>query len=425
MKEQIINGGNIAMRTTRIFRRVILTSLLISFGIGLAASSQASDTKSLVDGNTAFALDLYARLSGAPGNVFFSPYSISTCLAMTYAGARGDTETQMGRVLHFSKGDARLHSSFGELQQHLNDAAKQKGIQMDIANALWAQKGHHFLPAFMKIAKNDYQANVNQADFKTSDASADAVRREINRWVAQKTQDKIQDILSPGDVNRDVKLVLANAIYFKGAWASPFEKAATTTQPFHLSTSSQADTLLMHHFDDVRYTGNIDFQAVELPYSGDELSMVILLPSQIDALGQLERQLNPVFLVRLFAQMKKQEVVIILPRFKLESGFNLNNTLAKMGMPDAFDWQKADFAGLNGTNTLSISAVFHKAWCEVTEEATEAVAVTTPVVVDMSGPEEPPPTRPVFRADHPFIFLIRDTRSGSLLFVGRLADPRA
>jgi serpin B len=410
------------MNTTRLFR--LSTSLFI-FGIGLAASVQASDTKSLVEGNTAFALDLYARLSGAPGNLFFSPYSISTCLAMTYAGARGDTETQMGRVLHFSKGEARLHSSFGELQRQLDDAAKQKGIQMDIANALWAQKGHHFLPAFMKIAKNDYQANANQADFKTSDASADAVRREINRWVAQKTQDKIQDILSPGDVNRAVKLVLANAIYFKGIWARPFEKAATTTQPFHLSTSSQADTLLMHHFDDVRYTGNIDFQAVELPYSGDDLSMVILLPRQIDALGRLEQQLSPAFLARLLAQMKKQNVEIFLPRFKLESRFELNDTLAEMGMPDAFSPWKADFSGINGIRQdLYIFGVYHKAWAEVTEEGTEAAAATVVVLGD-EAVAKPPPSPPVFRADHPFIFLIRDTRSGSLLFVGRLADPRA
>ena len=409
------------MRTTRIFRRVILTSLLI-FGIGLAANVQAAQTESLVDGNTAFALDLYARLSGAPGNLFFSPYSISTCLAMTYAGARGDTETQMARVLHFRQGDTRLHSSFGELQQHLNDAAKQKGIQLDIANALWAQKGHHFLPAFMKIAQDDYQANVNQADFMTSDASADAVRREINRWVAQKTQDKIQDILSPGDVNRDVKIVLANAIYFKGTWASPFEKAATTTQPFHLSTSSQADTLLMHHFDDVRYTGNNDFQAVELPYSGNELSMVILLPRQIDALGQLERQLSPAFLARVLAQMQKQNVEIFLPKFKLESGFNLNATLAKMGMPDAFNPLNADFSGINGLRQdLYIFGVYHKAWAEVTEEGTEAAAATAVVMGDGEAPSPPP----VFRADHPFVFLIRDTRSGSLLFFGRLADPRA
>jgi serpin B len=420
MKEHIIHGGYIAMRTTRLLR--LSASLLISLGIGLAASAQAAQAKSLVEGNTAFALDLYARLSGAPGNLFFSPYSISTCLAMTYAGARGDTETQMDRVLHFSKGDARLHSSFGELQQHLNDAAKQKGIQLDIANALWAQKGEPFLPAFLKIARNDYQANLNQADFKTS---ADAVTGEINRWVAQKTRDKIRDILSPGSLDDLTRLVLANAIYFKGIWASPFEKAATETQPFHLSAISQADALLMHHVADVRYIGNDDFQAVDLPYSGDELSMVVLLPRQFDALGQLENQLSPPFLARLLAQMKRQEVELFLPRFKLESVFELNDMLAKMGMPDAFVWPKADFSGINGNrHDLSISGVFHKAWVEVNEEGTEAAAATGGGMMAASLKERPPPP-PVFRADHPFIFLIRDTRSGSLLFVGRLADPRA
>jgi serpin B len=424
MKECIIHGGNIAMRTTRLFQRVILKSLLISIGIGLAASAYAADTKSLVEGNTAFALELYARLSSTPGNLFFSPYSISTCLAMTYAGARGDTETQMARVLHFSKGKVPLHSSFGELQRQLNDAAKQKGIQLDIANALWTQEGHPFLPSFLKIAKDNYQANVNQADFKTS---ADAVTREINRWVAHKTRDKIQDILSPGSLDTYTRLVLANAIYFKGTWSSHFEKTATSTQPFHLSTSNQADTLLMHHFDDVRYTGNNDIQAVELPYSGDELSMVILLPRQIEALGQLEQQLSPAFLARLLAQMKKQNVEIFLPKFKQESCFTLNDTLAKMGMPDAFNGEKADFSGLNGIRgDLHISGAFHKAWVEVTEEGMEAAAVTTVnVTLSLALPEKPPPPPPVFRADHPFIFLIRDTRSGSLLFAGRLADPRA
>ncbi len=319
---------------------------MISFGLGLAAAAQAAPTKSLVEGDTAFALDLYARFSPAPGNLFFSPYSISTCLAMTYAGARGDTETQMSQVLHFSKGDARLHSSFGELKRQLNDAQKQKGIQLDIANALWAQKGEPFLPAFLKIATDDYQANVNQANFRTK---ADAAIREINRWVAQKTKDKIQDILSPGSLDDSTRLVLANAIYFKGIWNHPFLKIQTRTQPYYLSTSSQADTLLMCHVDHVKYTGNDDFQAVELPYIGDELSMVILLPRQIDALGQLEKQLSPAFLARSLAKMKKQDVEIFLPRFKLESGFNLDDTLAKMGMPDAFALG-ADFSGLNGVS---------------------------------------------------------------------------
>jgi serpin B len=405
------------MRTTLLFR--LFTGWLIS--LGLAAGAQAAQTQSLVEGNTAFALDLYARLGGAPGNLFFSPYSISTCLAMTYAGARGDTETQMSQALHFSKNQKQLHSAFGQLQQQLNDAAKQKGIQLDIANALWAQQGEPFLPAFLKIATDDYQANVKQADFKTG---AEAAAREINRWVAKKTRDKIQNILSPDSLNEATRLVLANAIYFKGLWQSPYEKSATSTQPFHLSSKSQADAPLMHHVEEVRYTGNDDFQAVELPYIGDQLSMVILLPRQIDALGQLEKQLSPAFLARLLDHMKLQQVEIFLPRFKLDSGFGLNDILAKMGMPNAFG-PRADFSGLNGrTQDLLISDVFHKAWVEVTEKGTEAAAATVIGMESASLRESRPPPPPVFRADHPFFFLIRETRSGSLLFVGRLADPR-
>jgi serpin B len=179
----------------------------------------------------------------------------------------------------------------------------------------------------------------------------------------------------------------------------------------------------MHHVANVSYAGNGDFQAVELLYSGDELSMVILLPRKIDALGQMENQLNPAFLARLLAQMKKQNVDIFLPRFKLESRFELNDTLAEMGMPNAFNPLNADFSGINGIRQdLSIFGVYHKAWAEVAEEGTEAAAATAVVLGD-SAVAKPPPRPPVFRADHPFIFLIRDTRSGSLLFAGRLADP--
>ena len=413
------NSSKHIMRTIWLLRQSI--SLLISFGLGLAASAQTAQTKTLVEGNTAFALDLYARLSDTPGNLFISPYSISTCLAMTYAGAHGDTETQMGRVLRFSQGQGRVHASFGELQQQLHEAEKQKGIQLDIANALWTQKGEPFLPDFLKTAQEAYQADVQQADFRTS---ADAVRLEINGWVAQKTQDRIQDILLPGNLNSSTMLVLANAIYFKGSWASPFDKNATSTQPFHISTSSQADTLLMLHFDDVKYTGDNDFQAVELPYSGNDLSMVILLPRKSDALGQLENQLSPAFLDRLLAQLKMQKVEIFLPRFKMGSRYDLQGKLYKMGMLDAFTPGKADFSGLNGTRSFNISVVIHKAWVEVTEEGTEAAAATVVGGPGGAAPAAPPPP-PVFRADHPFIFLIRDTRSGSLLFLGRLADPRA
>jgi serpin B len=341
---------------------------------------------------------------------------------MTYAGARGETETQMSRVLHFSPDQPPTHAAFGELQRQLNDVQSRTGIQLDIANALWAQKGEPFRPAFLKIAQDDYQATVKQADFQTS---ADAVTREINRWVAQKTKDKIQNILSPGSVNDLTRLILANAIYFKGAWASRFDQAATSPQPFHLAGNDQTDVPLMHRVAKAGYVENNDLQAVELPYRGNGLSMVILLPSQIGALDRLEQQLSPVFLAGLLAQMNPQQVEVFLPKFKLESGFTLNDTLSQMGMPDAFLLDKADFSGLYGTGfhgRLNISGVFHKAWVEVNEEGTEAAAATVVTLAAHAVVKTEPP--PVFRADHPFVFLIRDTRSGSLMFVGRLADPR-
>ena len=412
-------GGSAALGMIGVIARLLSGVLIVSFLFSLSLA-QSAQTKTTVEGNSAFALDLYSRLRTSPGNIFFSPYSISTALAMTYAGARGDTERQMARVLHFSSDQRQLHSVFGELQHQLTQAGRKQGIELSIANALWAQKGHPFLPAFLKISKEDYGANVNQADFVTG---AEAARGEINQWVTQQTKDKIQDILPPKSLTAITRLVLANAIYFKGAWANPFDKGGTSTQPFHLSARRMAEVPLMHHIDEVRYMGNSDFQAVELPYSGGELSMMILLPRRLDGCGSLEKQLTPELLSRSLGQMKQRDVEIFLPRFKLDSGFDLNDTLGGMGIPDAFG-SKADFSGMDGTRLLFISGVFHKAWGEVNEEGTEAAAATVTAIAS-SIEAEPPPPPPVFRADHPFIFLIRDTRSGSILFLGRLSDPAA
>lgn len=406
------------MCMTRIVGKLIVVGLMLSFTLGSPPRAQSAPSSSLIEGNTAFALDLYGQLKARPGNLFFSPYSLSSCLAMTYAGARGDTEQQMGRVLHFGPDQRPLHSAFGELQRQLSDTGKHDGLELSIANALWTQTGHPFLPAFLDTVKGEYQPNVNQADFRTG---ADAARNEINHWVAQMTKDKIRDLLPPGSLTGLTRLVLANAVYFKGVWAKPFVKAQTAAQPFHLSTTRQADVPLMHHFDNVRYMDNSDFQAVELPYGNGELSMVILLPRQIEGAADLENRLAPTLIAGALGQMKPQRVEIFLPRFKLESSFDLAPTLANLGMPDAFG-PRADFSGMDGTRFLFISGVFHKAWAEVNEEGTEAAAATA-VAVGARAVRKPSLPPPVFRADHPFVFFIRDTRSASLLFLGRLADP--
>lgn len=387
---------------------------------GSGSTADATPAQSVVDGNTAFALDIYAQLKSAPGNLFFSPYSISTALAMTCAGARGQTEKQMAHVLRFPDDQKQLHPTFGELQRQLSAAGNRDGIQLNIANALWAQRGHPFLRPFLDLAKGEYQANLNQADFKTE---AEAARHEINQWVANTTKDKIQDILPPGSLDDLTRLVLASAIYFKGFWNTPFDKAETSSQPFYLSAGRQVQAQLMHRVDEVKYLENHHFQAVELPYKGRELAMLVLLPREKGGCGDLEKRLNAASLTRTLTQMKQQNVEIFLPRFKLESGFDLSDTLAKMGMPDAFG-TKADFSGMDGTKLLLISGVFHKAWGEVIEEGTEAAAATVAMFIGLAMTEPPPPP-PVFRADHPFVFLIRDTRSGSILFLGRLAEPRS
>lgn len=402
----------------RIARKIIVLALMFS-SLFRSWGAESARLQPVVEGNTAFALDLYGRLKTNPGNLFFSPYSISTALAMTYGGARGETEKQMAQVLRFGVAQAEVHSCFSELQRQLSEAGKQQGIDLTVANALWAQKGHSFLPAFLKTVQNEYQANINQADFTTG---AEAARARINAWVADQTKDKIRDVLPPGSLDAATRLVLANAIYFKGLWAVPYDKSATSPQTFYRSATSLARVPLMHHFDAVRYMEESDFQAVELPYKGGELSMVILLPRQIEGCGALEGRLSPSLISQSLGRMKQQRVEIFLPRFKLESNFDLSTTLSGMGMPSAFGPQ-ADFSGIDGTRQLYISGVFHKAWGEVNEEGTEAAAATVIGVVASAAVRKPPPPPPVFRADHPFIFFVRDTRAGSLLFLGRLADP--
>jgi serpin B len=265
-----------------------------------------------------------------------------------------------------------LHSAFGQLQNQLGQAGKQKGIELSVAHVLWAQRGRPFLPAFLKITQDDYQANINQIDFETE---ADVAINKINHWVAQKTEERIKDILSPGSLDRYTRLVLVNAIYFKGIWAVPFQKGATSIAPFHLSRGSQIDMPLMHHFDNVRYMESSDLQAVEMPYAGEGLSILVVLPRQVDGCRKLDGELSPALLSNMLSRMKKQRVEIFLPRFKLEYTFTLNKTLARLGMPDAFG-PKADFSGMDGTELLYLSLVLHKAWGEVNDEGTEAAAAT-------------------------------------------------
>ncbi len=376
----------------------------------------ASDVHGPAAGNATFAWDLYARLKGPEGNLFFSPYSISGCLAMTCAGARGETASQMVQTLHLSSDQAQLASAFGELQRQLNAIEQKQGIELKVANGLWRQQGHPFLPAFLDVAMTTYEAKLEQVDFRTQ---AEPARQEVNNWVSQRTKGKITNLLQPGMVDPTTRLILVNAIYFKGQWAHPFNPTNTTHAPFSVTASHRVQAPLMHLKANFRYMEVEGAQLLELPYAGGDLSMVLLLPKESGGLTALEGLLNQQTLDNWLKRVLNLQVDVFLPKFKLTAQFSLARTLAQMGMRDAFS-PAADFSGMDGARDLFISAVVHKAFVDVNEEGTEAAAATGTTMKLLAVR---PQAIPTFRADHPFIFLIRDTHSGSILFLGRVLDP--
>jgi serpin B len=375
-----------------------------------------ADIKTVAEGNTAFAIDLYGRLKGQQGNLFFSPYSISTAFAMTYAGARGDTEKQMADVLNFALEQERLHPAFSNLESQLNALHGRRGIELNVANALWTQEDHVFLEEFMDETKKSYGAALRPVDFKADPGKA---RGKINRWVEKKTNGKITDLIGSGVLNPLTRLVLTNAIYFKGTWASQFKKSHTSEEPFWLEPGKSIKVPMMNQQEGLRYMENESLQVLELSYSGKELSMVVLLPREIDGLAQLESMLSTANMSSWIGNLKERKVIVSLPKFKTTSDFSLGNTLDSMGMTDAFDGSAADFSGMDGKRDLFISAVIHKAFVDVNEKGTEAAAATA-ISIHVTSVA---PSPLVFRADHPFVFLVRHNPSGSILFLGRIVNP--
>jgi serpin B len=367
-----------------------------------------ADRPALVKGNTAFALDLYNQLRSKDGNLFLSPYSISTALAMTFAGAAGETEKQMARGMHFGLEQERLHPAFASLLRDLRSDGK-KGYQLAVANSFWGQKAVAFREPFLQTLRDDYDSEMQRVD-----AFDGAAVQAINAWVEKKTQDKIKDLFKPGDLRPETtRLVLVNAIYFKGFWEQPFPKTAAADGVFLVSPEKKVAAPFMFKEGLFKNHKADDFQALELPYKGKDVSMVVLLPNKIDGLAALEKTLTPERLDGVLAKLQPYEVQVTFPKFKVEAEFSLNGTLAAMGMPSLFEG--ADLSRMSD-RPLVISRVVHKAVVDVNEEGTEAAAAT-----GVSGDEGEPVK---FRADHPFLFLIRDNRSGSVLFLGRLTNPR-
>ncbi len=381
------------------------------------ASSLIPDQAALTQGNNAFAIDLYGQLRRQPGNLFFSPASISTAFAMAYAGASGTTAAEMASTLHFALPPDKLHPAMGALLAAFN--APHKGYQLRVADALWAQQGERFLPEFLKVNKTDYAAGLHMVDFEHASEPA---RLTINHWVEQQTADKIQGLLPPGSVDAATRLVLTNAIYFKGDWQSQFDKTSTALEDFHLSAANSVKAPLMHRTGSFRYFNGGSFQALEIPYQSGDLSMIVFLPNSIDGLPALEQSITVSSLQSWIDHLRfASKVNLALPRFKMTRQFSLNGALAALGMRQAFDRNSADFSAMTGRRNLWIGAAVHKAYIAANEEGTEAAAATGMTMQAAAMRQEPPPI--VFRVDHPFLFLIRENRSGSILFMGRVTDP--
>jgi len=394
----------------------LLVSLLATTGAA-AGTKKPSPQEAVVASNTAFAVKLYQQLSTQPGNVFVSPYSLSSLLTITWAGARGGTASELARSLQLTGGASAVHAGYARLQKELMPDTPVP-YQLSIANGIFVRQGLALNPEFQKVAQESYAAQVEPLDFTTQPEPS---RKHINRWVANQTHNRIKDLLPPGLIGPNSQLILANAIYFKGAWLKPFDSRSTGPEPFTSLEGERFDAPTMRQWEvALPYVEHPDLQILALPYKGKALSMLVLLPRKPQGLKALERKLSPRQLMAWTRGLSPREVDVYLPKFKLKYEAQMTPPLQELGIKRAFRCEAADFSGLAQSKDLCLSAVVHKSFLEVNEEGSEAAAVSMAHLVTTSIK---PPT-PVFRADHPFLFAIRDDHSGSILFLGRLMDPR-
>lgn len=380
-----------------------------------------NDIATLADGNNAFAFDLYHEAIEGQNNLFYSPYSISIALAMTYAGASNETERQMAETMHFDLSHERLHPAFNYIDQGLNsrgEGAQGKdgeGFRLNVVNAIWGQKDYSFLQEYLDTLAMNYGAGLRVLDFQNA---AEESRLTINGWVEDQTEERIKDLIPEGGINSMTRLVLTNAVYFNAAWASQFEEGMTSPGDFHLLDGGSVQVPMMRQTDGFRYAEMAGVKAVELPYYAHELSMVLLVPDE-GAFVDFEDSLDSTVVDDAIGAMLSTEVALTMPKFKLESSLSLNEALVKLGMTDAFSPGVADFSGMDGTKNLFISDLIHKSFVDVDEAGTEAAAATAVVMEATSAPMEPIE----MTVDRPFVFLIRDIETGTVLFVGRVMNP--
>lgn len=416
--------------------RLTIVLILVSLTVGCAGTAKGAllqsnkprltsdatnaETAELVAGNSAFAFNLYQRLRAEQnGNLFYSPYSISSALAMTYVGARGETEQQMAATIHYTLPQERLHPAFNGLDTTLTscgDDEAEDAFQLNIANAIWGQEGYKFLPTFLDTLAESYGAGLRTLDFVNK---TEAARQTINDWVSEQTEEKIQDLIPKGMLDPMVRLVLTNAIYFNGKWVLPFEKNNTRDEPFTLLDGSTVSVPMMSQVESLKYAKGDGYQAVELPYRDSNVSMLFILP-EASRFEEIEAAFSAKSVTAIAGDLTPQLVHLFVPKFTFESEFNLSETLIEMGMPAAFG--NADFSGMTGNRDLFISDVVHEAFVAVDEEGTEAAAATA-VIMKLGAPMIEDAI--LMKMDRPFLFLIRDNDTGTILFIGRVLNPEA
>ena len=370
----------------------------------------------VIEANNRFAINLYSQYKSEEGNIFFSPFSISTAMAMVYEGAEGKTAKEIKSVFGFPKYDNSRRNQYSNLLSEINK--KDKEYALKTANALWAEQDFNFLDKYLTTVEEYYEGKTTNLDFKNE---GEASRLIINNWVEDKTNDKIKDLLPEGVIDSLTRLVLTNAIYFKAEWLKQFDADKTRDMNFRVNPDKSIKVPMMQRTDRksiFNYTQNEDLQILEMPYAGEDLSMLILLPFD-DDIEVLENSFTIEKLTEWKKSLRKRRVKIYIPKFKFETKYFLNETLSDLGMPTAFT-NLADFSGMTGKKDLRIDKVIHQAFIEVNEEGTEAAAATG-IGVGMKT-SMPPPT-PIFKADHPFIFIIQQKETGNILFMGRINNP--
>jgi serpin B len=371
----------------------------------------------VVKANNQFAFDLYSRYKDKyEGNIFFSPYSISVALAMTYEGARGQTAKEIQAVFHFPEAEDIRRPGFARIYNEINK--KNKKYELHTANALWAQKDYLFLDTYFIVTEKYYGGKVRNVDFEKESEKS---RQMINAWVKDQTRNRIKDLISkkPRIIDKLTTLVITNAIYFKGKWVLQFDRSRTREADFRVSPTKVVKVPMMSLSGEkakFNYAETEDLQILEMPYEGEELSMLVLLPKE-DNLAKLEQSLDLEKLNKWRDMLQERKVDVYMPKFKLEIKYFMEKALKEMGMPSAFIYHKADFSGMTGRRDLFISRVIHQAFVEVNEEGTEAAGATA--VIIKKGVVMPT----IFRADHPFIFIIQERKTGNIFFMGKVANP--